>query len=257
MSKESYIKATTARSIATEMEIDGFFDFVSSTILNELKRISNKLGSGKRLTINDLETLYRADNWTRIEKAIRKQRNILIESIFKSLTTDLEELQFLYNTVLAIDAGATLLPISKGLDSYIGSVLNMRSLLLQESKALYYTIVAGNNITDIKPIFNYLQQKLRPNLNVKTEFRTASGNLYQAQRAEFFKKLNVENKKYEYVGVKDRKTREFCSRYLGRMERELFWKELSNGQNGTAWGQLGGYNCRHMLLLVPEEEKEL
>lgn len=256
MSKEKYIKATTARAVATELEIDGFFSFVSSTIEAELRAVANKLGKGKRLTIKDIETLFRADNWLKIERKLLQKKNIIIKNLITSLNLDLQELQTLYGVILAIDISATVLPLSKGLDQYLKGVLNMKSLLLQESKSLYYAVLAGNNVTDIKPIFSYLQQKLRPNLNIKTEFRTAAGNLYQAQRAEFFKELEQKNKKYEYVGVKDKNNREFCSAHLGRTGTESYWKNLDNGQGGSAWHQLGGYNCRHMLLLVPEEEGE-
>ena len=256
MSKEAYIKATTARSIAIEQDTADFFDFVSNAVLRELKGVANKIGLNKRLSVKDIETLFRADNWVKIEKAIKQQKNLLISNIIKSLNIDLQELHTLYGAVLAIDVTVTLLPLSKGLDSYINSVLNMKSLLLNESKALYYGVLAGNNVTDIQPIFSYLQQKLRPNLNIKTEFRTASGNLFQAQRAEFFKQLKILNKKYEYIGVRDKKNRDFCSKYLGIQEKESFWKALDNGQGGVAWYQMGGYNCRHMLLLVPEGEQE-
>lgn len=256
MSKEKYIKATTARAITIEIETEQFFDFVSSAIIKELKLIAGKLGEGKRLTIKDIETLFRADNWTKIERVIKQRKNSLIKNMVSSLNLDLKELQTLYGSILVVDVSSTLLPLSKGLDSYLQGVLNMKSLLLQESKSLYYAVLAGNNVTDIKPIFSYLQQKLRPNLNIKTEFRTASGNMFQAQRAEFFAKIEQENKRFEYVGVRDKKNRDFCARMVGRVERESVWKAMDNGQGGSAWHQMGGYNCRHMLLLVPEGEGE-
>ena len=64
-----------------------------------------------------------------------------------------------------------------------------------------------------------------------------------------------------YVGVTDKNNRTFCRRHVGKVRTKTEWQRLDNGQVGNAWEYQGGYNCRHMLLLVsegwtPEEEAE-
>jgi hypothetical protein len=50
---------------------------------------------------------------------------------------------------------------------------------------------------------------------------------------------------YEYVGPDDDKTRDFCRKWVGKTLSIDEVKALKNDQDGDAFTEGGGYNCRH------------
>ena len=91
---------------------------------------------------------------------------------------------------------------------------------------------------------------------VKTILRTSQKAVFNQIRQDYYKQLNIANKQYIYLGPNDSKTRPFCSKYVGQIKSEFEWKKIPNGQLGSAFDMQGGYNCRHMLLLIqPKKEK--
>lgn len=59
---------------------------------------------------------------------------------------------------------------------------------------------------------------------------------------------------YEYVGPLDKVTRPFCAALVGQVKTQAEWEALDNHQNGNAFNEGGGYNCRHRCRLVLDEK---
>lgn len=64
--------------------------------------------------------------------------------------------------------------------------------------------------------------------------------------------LNIEF--FEYVGPDDKKTREFCAERVGRVFTRDEISHWDNDQGLPASIYLGGYNCRHQLVAVRDED---
>lgn len=55
---------------------------------------------------------------------------------------------------------------------------------------------------------------------------------------------------FEYVGVEDNLTRDFCSRMIGQVKTQKEWENTLNDFGEPAWSYRGGWNCRHRFIAV-------
>ena len=83
---------------------------------------------------------------------------------------------------------------------------------------------------------------------LQTEIETGISVFSQTVLAELGTEAGLEL--YEYFGVDDEKTREFCADHIGEVKTLEEWSQIDNGQNGPAYPFHGGYNCRHQLIPV-------
>lgn len=86
----------------------------------------------------------------------------------------------------------------------------------------------------------------------RTELNTALSALNRTVTLKKADDLNIEY--FEYVGPLDKKTREFCAARVGKVFTRAEIATWDNGQGLPADVYLGGYNCRHQLVAVRDEE---
>lgn len=250
MKIETYIKRSHKRGLESDELIGDFLDWVDSLVLQGLL---TPLKSSKNLTTGQIDRLFRASEWDKYSKQLQRGRNSVLNKVIELHKEDIADLKLVYGNVEfnSSDVIQNLAPVGKFLTAEIEKVLNLKDSLQYEVEGLRSAFIASQYSDQIPRIESYLGSVLKPNKNVRTEFITASSNMYQAIRVEFFKKVEVEGEKlFEYMGVRDQSNRRFCSKWLGKQRSEAFWKALSNGMNGVAWYQIGGYYCRHMIMLV-------
>lgn len=86
----------------------------------------------------------------------------------------------------------------------------------------------------------------------RTELNTALAALNRTVTLKKADDLNIEY--FEYVGPDDKKTRDFCRERVGRVFSRSEIDSWDNDQGLPANVYLGGYNCRHQLVAVRDEE---
>lgn len=247
---DDYLKRTLKRVDLSIAEVEGFFKFVEMAITDKLYQIHKVSKAGGVLKLKELEAIYKAENWERIMSLIDMEKSTVNSRLLKLLGQEAADLKALYGYQLGKEnLYSTIRPLIQGINNYTASVEPLRKVLLSEHKALYYSVVASNITPDFESIRSQLAQKLRPSLNITTEFRTASARIYQQMRNDVFKAVAGSKDTYTYMGVVDSKNREICRRYVGVSKTKKEWQSLDNGQGGNIWDNLGGFNCRHMILL--------
>jgi hypothetical protein len=87
----------------------------------------------------------------------------------------------------------------------------------------------------------------------KTQVHTGLQGYYRASNVNLAKDAGIE--KFEYVGPSDSVTRDFCLDHVGEIMTMEEWDALDNGQLSPVSIFGGGYNCRHQLIGVTEDEK--
>ena len=89
---------------------------------------------------------------------------------------------------------------------------------------------------------------------IAVEIETGTSAFYQTVNASIAEAVGID--KYEYFGPVDERTRDFCMEHVGQIKTRAEWQAIDNGQNGAVYPFRGGYNCRHQLIPVLDEEKE-
>ena len=84
--------------------------------------------------------------------------------------------------------------------------------------------------------------------HAQTWVATSTSALYRESNTLLAQDNGIEQ--FEYVGVLDSLTRDFCAEHLGEVKTVDEWNALDNGQIGPVSIYLGGYNCRHSLIGV-------
>jgi hypothetical protein len=83
---------------------------------------------------------------------------------------------------------------------------------------------------------------------IDKELREAA-TLYDTTVSIFGRQIEAEKSTdtqlYLYAGPVDGKTREFCLRHVGRVYTRAEIDALDNGQTGSTFLTMGGFNCRH------------
>ena len=256
MSVKAYVVDSDKRIERVEKLTDNFLKWVDTLIYDGLAK---DLGPNGNITRATVDKAFKLEKWEKYKSSIGRGKRSMMVDLKKIYKVDLEELMDLYpgSETTISNVGAELTRLSNALDSHIESVIGQRGYLKKEVTALRYAFTASQYSNEIGKIKSYLKTQLKSSANISTELITATNNIFQDIRSNFFKGVDIEGvKRYEYVGVYDSKTRGFCREHIGKVRTENQWKSIHNNQNGDAWHNRGGYNCRHMLLLIDEKENE-
>lgn len=119
-------------------------------------------------------------------------------------------------------------------------------------ESLVINNIVANAGIDIKKIAEEYGEKAAR--QVTTEMDTALATFNRS--VSVHKALEVsdsDDPSFAYVGPLDKLTRPFCRAHVGQIKKRSEWSALSNGQYGDVMTSAGGYNCRHQLIWVPNE----
>lgn len=251
------LKALTVKSdlllTNTENQTNKMIDVIEKLLQQELNDLDKKNLNGKQL----VDYVNRAENWKNIQNKINGVTNNFLNNFFKQYQSQIDELKNAYGKdYQSID----LEQYYDKMKEVLSQATNVNSLIASSQQQLELL-----NFINTSLIFNtqtdFLTNALKGQFNktfgqMKTIIRTSQKATFNQIRQDYYKNLNIVNKKYIYLGPNDKITRPFCSKYLNQIKTEVEWRKLNNGQIGSAWDMQGGYNCRHMLLLVPPEKEK-
>ena len=228
------------------------FNYIEKLLENELIEMQNKGFTQKQLA----QYIGRADNWKTIQEKINLKTNGFLKSLFSSYKSQISELKNVYNTDFnEADLEKLFGEMQKSfrVATDVNKLLSANSLQLE---LLQFGNVSMTFNTQIDTLISGMKDSFNKTFGqMKTILRTSQKATFNQIRQEYYKKLNIVDKKYIYIGPNDSLTRPFCNKYLNQIKSESEWRKLSNGQIGSAFDMQGGYNCRHMLLLVPPEKE--
>lgn len=88
--------------------------------------------------------------------------------------------------------------------------------------------------------------------NIKTEVSTTIAGFQRSIQQKKSQDVGIEL--FLYLGPDDDVTRPFCEERVGKVFSSNEIREWDNGQGLPADIYLGGYNCRHELVPIPEDE---
>jgi hypothetical protein len=237
----------------TEAKTDKMVDIIEKLLQQELNSLDKKNLTGNQL----VDYINRAENWKNIQNKINGVTNNFLNNFFSQYQSQIDELKKVYgkdyqsiDLELFNDKMKEILSKATNVNTLLSSSSQQLSLLNLVNQSLIFNTQTDFLITALKSQFNKTFGQ------VKTILRTSQKAVFNQIRQDYYKQLNIANKQYIYLGPNDSKTRPFCSKYLGQIKSEFEWKKIPNGQLGSAFDMQGGYNCRHMMLLIqPKKEK--
>jgi len=251
-----YVRDTKARTLRSEALVSKFVEWVDSMILSDLR---GKIGNLSTVTVSDIDRIFKGSEWNDYARVLVSGRRRLLDELYKLYTADMTQLKQIYGQtgLTGTEIQNLMAPIAALSDAVIAEAIGLRDPLKAEVKALRLAYMASQYTNSRSKIYNFLAGQLKPNRTIKTEFETATNSIYQLQREKYFDKVAVDGeKKYQYLGVSDSRVRVFCSHHLNKIRTKKGWLSISNGQNGNAFRNRGGYNCRHIVVLwLPEFEE--
>lgn len=259
-----YSQKSLARLDQTNDIYSDIFKYIDAIIFENLQNISKKY-SGKLREIKFIDQIYKGEEWIKTQRQIDNYTVSNLKKVFDLYKQEIDDLKKLYPQAdfKYADVKQTFNEIETLTKNYTSDQLQQLLGTKGQAKAYARAIQSNLYINSNTRIMQFLKQTVTttPIRYIKTELITAQNNIYNHLRANFFKSIETKYiKKYIYAGVLDSKTREVCSKYVGDIKTEAQWRSISNDQNGNMWDNRGGYNCRHMFLLVPnemtKEEKE-
>ncbi len=236
-----------------------YYQYIETSLAEEFKNLLKKGGTAEVV----MERLYNYEEWNNTIKDITGQRSLFLKNIKEIWGNEIADLEKLYpaHNFKSVSIQKVFEELSKITE--VGDLFDLATIgkneITVKIMAAGMTFVTGN----IPRIVEFYQNQLGGTLGrIKTEIFTMQGILFNKLRTNFFKSIpTAGQKKYIYIGVVDGKTREFCRQHVGVIKSESAWKNTDNKQTGTAGGnafdKLGGWNCRHMMLLMPEEKNIL
>lgn len=251
------LKALTVKSdlllTNTENQTNKMVDVIEKLLQQELNDLSKKNLNGKQL----VDYVNRAENWKKIQNKINGVTNNFLNNFFKQYQSQIDELKSVYGKdYQSID----LEQYYDKMKDVLSQATNVNSLLASSKQQLEMlnfvnTSLIFNTQTDF--LINALKGQFKKTFGqMKTIIRTSQKATFNQIRQDYYKNLNIVNKKYIYLGPNDSLTRPFCNKYLNQIKTEAEWRKLDNGQVGSAWDMQGGYNCRHQLILIQEENQK-
>lgn len=249
------LKALTIKSDTllqnTENQTKKMIDIIEKLLQQELNNLDKKNLTGKQL----VDYINRAENWKNIQNKINGVTNNFLNNFFNQYQSQIDELKKVYGKDYQsidleqyYDKMKDILSQATNVNSLLASSKQQLELLNFVNQSLIFNTQTDFLITALKGQFNKTFGQM------KTIIRTSQKATFNQIRQDYYKNLNIVNKKYIYLGPNDSLTRPFCNKYLNQIKTEFEWKRLNNDQIGSAWDMQGGYNCRHMLLLVPPEK---
>ena len=230
-------------------------DDLLEKIVNDMERMILKdiatAMKNKEPMISIVDKLYRAEFWKDNQEILYGKKDVLLKQFFKVYKNDIDTLFKIYPesnfSFSALDYQM------EQFDNYLKNELDILKMMkVTESQATGLVRMAQfGAITDSQDLINLIQNNLgKPISHLRTRLFTTQSTIYRKNRSNFFASIKEEGKRYIYVGVRDNLTRPFCREHLGQIKTKSEWRNLPNGQVGSAWDFGGGYNCRHYTLLV-------
>jgi len=255
-----YTKNSLARLDQANDTYSEIFKYIDNIILENLQQISKKY-SGKMREVKFIDQVYKAEEWIKTQRAIDNKVNSSLNKVLNIYNSEINDLKALYPeaSFQYSDVKQTFTEIEFLTKNYTDDALQQVLGVKGQAKAYARAIQTNLYVNSNQRIMQFLTQTVKstPARYIKTELITAQDNMYNHLRTNFFKSIETTHiKKYIYAGVMDSKTRPLCSKIIGEIKTEIQWRNIDNGQNGNVWQNRGGYNCRHMLLLVPETMTE-
>jgi len=111
------------------------------------------------------------------------------------------------------------------------------------------------NMKDNKPDFTERLKKVLKNADkyAATIERTASAMLSNQRNVHNAIKADPDNDPYlRYTGPTSGNIRTTCADYVGKVKRACEWRVLTNSFGQSLLAALGGWNCRHRFVHVPD-----
>lgn len=215
-----------------------------------LKDIARAMKDGEP-TISIVDKLYRAEFWKDRQEDLYNKKSVLLDKFFKIYKKDIDDLKKLYPennfSMSAIDYQL------EQFDKYLNEELDYIKLMRvteSQAKGLIRMSQFGA-VTGSQELIDLIQSNLKqPISQLRTRLYTTQSAIYRKNRANFYATIKESGKRYIYVGPQDNITRPFCKKHGGEIKTKTEWRNLSNGQVGSAWEFGGGYNCRHYTMLV-------
>lgn len=233
----------TQRERDVELFIASLSDFLKKNTRRILKRVAQGdetveetiaiLGSLK----SELEAMGLAKELRGLEFLHADELRVVIESygaISRKFTLSEVDKDFI-QAMASFDTQR----VGSFVDDYLGGLRAsmMSSVFLGEAPDLDALIEAGDG---------HLAYRAR------TEINTALAALNRTVTLKKADDLNIEY--FEYIGPNDKKTRPFCAERVGQVFTRSEIASWDNGQSLPADVYLGGYNCRHQLVALRDEE---
>jgi len=241
----------------TETQTAKMFDVIEELLKKELQSLQKQ---GKKLSPQGfVDFLMRAENYKNIQNKVNNISSSFLNQFFSQYKNQIAQLQKIYGVEFNSVGIEKYYDTMKNLINQNTNVLNLFTQNQQQLKALAFSNEAILFNTQIDVYTKFLSAQFNKTIGQsKTILRSSQKATFNNIRQDYYKKLNVQGeKKYIYLGPDDSKTRDICSQYLNQIKTQKQWEAIQNGQIGNLWNMQGGYNCRHMLLIVFDENQKV
>lgn len=239
-----------------ETQTNKMFDVIEELLKKELQSLQRQ---GKNLTPQKfVDFLMRAENYKNIQNKVNNTASSFLNQFFSQYKNQISALQKTYGVEFNSVEIEKYFDTMKNLVSKNTNVLSLFTQNKSQLQALAFSNEAILFNTQIDVYTKFISTQFNKTIGQsKTILRTSQKATFNNIRQEYYKKLNIQGeKKYIYLGPDDSLTRDICSQYLNQIKTQKQWEAIPNGQIGNLWNMQGGYNCRHMLMLVFDENQE-
>jgi hypothetical protein len=237
-----------------ENQSNKMFDVIEKLLEQEFNSLDKKNFNGKQF----IDYVNRAENWKNIQNKVNVVTNNFLNNFFKQYGNQIDELKKVYGKdYQSIDIEQ----YYDKMKSILSQATNVNSLLASSKQQIEMLNFVNTSLifnTQADFLITALSGQFKKSFGqMKTIIRTSQKATFNQIRQDYYKSLNIVDKKYIYLGPDDDVTRPFCSEYVNQIKTEAEWRKLDNGQIGSAWDMQGGYNCRHQLILIQEENQKV
>jgi len=242
------------KAVARNAQIDKLLkDLIDNAEAMILKSIKNTFKSTKDVKLAIAEKIYRAEHWKDLQNTLYNKKTKLLDRFFSLYNIEINELKKLYpeNTF----KNSILTHNWEQMDKFITEELNLLNLadasksdiLGVARMAQFQTAIPDAN----QMIASIVQTSLKRPINNLTQRAFLMQNKFHSKmRNSFFDGIKIKDKRYIYAGNLIAGSRPFCKSNIGKIRTKKMWQSMDNGQTGNAWETQGGWNCRHVILLV-------
>ena len=254
-------KKSITRGVDSSKTFSDIFSYMDDLMLENIGRILNTVKADK-VKMNVIAQIYKSDEWDKAQIKMDRYQTSKLKDLKQLYRSEIDALkqQYPLSEFKMADLNAQFAQIEVMTKEMTGDLLQSIAGTKNSARAFFRATQLNLYVDNKERIYEYLGKNVlsAASRNLKTELITAQGNIYNRMRTDFFKKIQTKTeKRYIYAGVRDGKNRDVCSRYIGQIKTEAEWRAISNGQNGSMWDNRGGWNCRHMFLLVPDSYSDV